>query len=131
MLAALNTAAESKKHFGSPDYSFSVLQVTDEYIKSNPQTVQKFVNAMVAAEKWIADAPLDELTKVVAPYFQGMGPEVIKASLVMDREACSRTGLVTKEGHATAVKVFTEAQVLTKPVPFEAIVDNSFSQKAQ
>ena len=131
MLAQLNTAAHSEKHFGSPDYSFSVLQVTDEYIKSNPRTVQKFVSAMVAAEKWIAGASLDEMTKVVAPYFQGMGPEVIKASLAMDREACSKTGLVTQQGHATAVKVFSEAGVITKPVPFEAIVDNSFSQKAQ
>lgn len=131
MMARLNTAADSQKHFGSPDYSFAVLQVTDEFIKKDPATVQKFVNAMVAAEKWIAAASLDELAKVVAPYFQGMDMATIKASLEMDKEAFSKTGLVSKEGHNTAVKVFTEAKVITKPVPFEAIVDNSFSQKAQ
>lgn len=131
MMARLNTAADSQKHFGSPDYSFAVLQVTDEFIKKDPATVQNFVNAMVAAEKWIATASLDELAKVVAPYFQGMDLATIKASLKMDKEAFSKTGLVSKEGHNTAVKVFTEAKVITKPVPFEAIVDNSFSQKAQ
>jgi NitT/TauT family transport system substrate-binding protein len=131
MLARLNTAADSRKYFGSPDYSFSVLQVTDETIKNNPGLVQKFVNAMVAAEKWIATADLDELTKVLAPYFQGMDQATIKASLKMDKEAFSKNGLVSKQGHATAVKVFTEAQVITKPVPFEAIVDNSFSDRAQ
>lgn len=131
MLARLNTAADSKKHFGSPDYSFAVLQVTDDFIKKDPATLQKFVNAMVQAEKWIAGASLDELTKVVAPYFQGMDLATIKASLKMDKEAFSKTGLVSQEGHRTAVKVFTEAKVIKKPVPFEAIVDNSFSQKAQ
>jgi len=131
MLARLNTAADSTKHFGSPDYSFSVLQVTDSFLKKDPKTVQKFVNAMVAAEKWIATANLDEFAKVVAPYFQGMDLATIKASLEMDKEAFSKTGLVSDVGHQTAVKVFTEAKVIDKPVPFQAIVDNSFSKKAQ
>lgn len=130
LLAALNTAAESQKHFGSPDYSFSVIQVTDEFIKAKPATVQKFVNAMVAAEKWIQTASLDQFAAVVAPYFQGMSPEVIKASLAMDKEACSASGLVSQEGHDTAVKVFTGAGAIDRPVPFAAIVDNSFVQKA-
>ncbi|MCB2227807.1 MAG: ABC transporter substrate-binding protein [Desulfarculaceae bacterium] len=131
MLARLNTARDSEKYFGSPDYSFSVLQVTDETIKNQPELVQKFVNAMVAAERWIAKASPDELTKVVTPYFQGMNPATIKASLEMDKEAFSKNGLVSEKGHQTAVKVFTEAKVITKPVPFQAIVDNSFSRQAQ
>jgi NitT/TauT family transport system substrate-binding protein len=131
MLARLNTAVDSKKHFGSPDYSFSVLQVTDEYIDKHPETVQKFVNAMVEAEKWISKADLNALAKVVAPYFSGMDIEVIKASLEMDSEAFSKTGMVSEPGHNTAVKVFTDARVIDKPVSFKAIVDNSFSKKAQ
>lgn len=130
LLARLNTAADSKKHFGSPDYSFSILQVTDAFIKERPETVQRFVNALVEAEKWLLAHSSEETAKVVVPYFQGMDEKTIADAVTADREAFTSTGVVSKEGHETAVRVFTEAQILTKPVPFEAIVDNSFSQKA-
>ena len=38
------------------DYMASVIYVTDEYLKKNPNTVQAVVNAMVRADKWIAKA---------------------------------------------------------------------------
>ncbi|MFH0825563.1 MAG: ABC transporter substrate-binding protein [Pseudomonadota bacterium] len=130
MLASLNTAANSEKHFGSPAYSFSVLQVTDELIKQRPELVRQFVRALVEAEKWIASHSADEIAKVVTPYFSGMTQEIVAASVEGDRDAFSSTGIVTKEGHETAVKIFMDAGVFTTPVPFEGIVDNSFSEKA-
>jgi NitT/TauT family transport system substrate-binding protein len=129
-IARLNTARDSKKYFGSPQYSFSVIQVTDEYIKKKPEIVQRFVNAMVKAEKWIVSHKPDEIAKVVAPYFSGMDIAAVKSSVEQDKEAFSSSGIVSREGHETAVKVFAEAKILNKPVSFEAIVDNSFSDKA-
>jgi NitT/TauT family transport system substrate-binding protein len=129
-LARLNTARESQKYFGSPQYSFSVIQVTDDLIKKKPETVQKFVNAMVKAEKWIVSHKPDEVARVVVPYFSGMSTDLVKTSVEQDKEAFSPSGIVSREGHETAVKVFAEAKILNKSVPFEAIVDNSFSEKA-
>lgn len=130
LLARLNTKKDSLKHFGSPYYSFSVIQVTDDYIKKHPDIVQKFVNAMVESEKWIAAHSSDEIAKIVGPYFPGMKTDVVKSSIDQDREAFCRNGISTKQGHDTAIKVFMDAKILKKPVPFEAIVDNSFSEKA-
>jgi NitT/TauT family transport system substrate-binding protein len=130
LLAKLNTKQDSLKWLGSPDYSFSVIQVTDEYIKNHPDTVQKFVTAIVAAEKWLLANPADEIAKVLAPYFSGMDPGVIKTSVDQDREAFSATGIVSQEGHTTAVKVFRDAGILKEDVPFDAIVNNSFTEKA-
>lgn len=130
LLARLNTREDSLRWFGSPDYSFSVIQVTDDYIRTHPETVQRFINAIVAAEKWLLGNNADEIAKVVAPYFSGMEHEVISASVEQDREAFSKTGLVSKEGHSTAVKIFRDAAILKKDVPFDAIVNNSFTEKA-
>lgn len=130
LLARLNTKADSSSHFNAPEYSFSVLQVTDDFIAQHPETVQKFVNGLVAAEKWLMETDLDRIAEVVAPYFSGMDQAVIKRSLAADRESFTPSGLVSREGHDTAVKVFTDAGLLDKPIPIEAIVDNSFTEKA-
>jgi NitT/TauT family transport system substrate-binding protein len=131
LLAPLNTRADSLRHLGAPTYSFSVLQVTDAFIKSDPATVQKFVNALLAAEKWVLAHGDEEVAKVLQPYFAGLSPELIVESVRQDRAAACADGLVTPEGHDLAVKVFTQAGIIKNPVPFEAIVDNSFSLKAQ
>ena len=130
ILARLNTAGDSSRHFGSPEYSFSVLQATDEFIAAKPETVQKFVNGLVAAESWLMETDSARIAEVVAPFFPGMDPAVIERSVTEDRASFTPTGLVSREGHDTAVKVFTDAGILDKPVPFEAIVDNSFTEKA-
>lgn len=92
--------------------------------------MQKFVNAIIAAERWLLANNADEIVKVVSPYFSGMEHEVIKTSVEQDREAFSATGLVSKEGHLTAVKIFRDAGILKGDVPFDAIVNNSFTEKA-
>jgi len=130
LLARLSTREDSLRHFASPSYSFSVIEVTDEYLKKDPQTVQKFVNAMVSAEKWIATHSIDELVNVVSAYFPGIGKDIIKISLENDSKAFSKDGIVTSEGHDTALRVFMDAGIIKQPVAFEDIVDNSFSRKA-
>jgi NitT/TauT family transport system substrate-binding protein len=130
LLARLNTRKDSLKYFNSPSYSFSILTVEDEYIKKNSLTVQKFVNAMVAAEKWILAHSVNELADVLVPYFPGMSKEIIKTSLETDKETWSRDGIVTKQAHDTAIKVSMDAGMIEQNVAFEDIVDNSFSQRA-
>ncbi len=131
ILASLHTPQESTRNLGYPDYSFTIIQVTDDYLKQNPQVVQRFVNAVVAAEKWVAGQSSAALAQAAVPYFSGLSVELLEASIEQDRAAFSRTGLVSRQGHDSVIKVWLDAKILDQPVPFEAIVDNSFSQKAQ
>lgn len=130
LLARLNTLPDSYTHFNSPSYSFSVIQVTDQFIAQNPETVQQFVNAMVKAEQWIGTASMDDIARTVAPFFAGMDFDTIRQSVIEDSGAFTKTGIVTQKGHDTAVAVFTAAKILKKEVPFEAIVDNTFTKNA-
>jgi NitT/TauT family transport system substrate-binding protein len=47
------------------DYHASVIYITDEFIKKNPNTVQAVVNAMVRADKWIAKATPQEIVDLM------------------------------------------------------------------
>ncbi len=131
VLAALNTVEDSKKYFGSPDYSFSVLQVTPELASKKPGTVKRFVAAVLEAQDWLRGHSSAEVAKLAAPYFEGMSETDIAMAVDRDRQAFSVSGEVSKEGHDTAVRVFTEAKILTKPVSFEELVDNSFVKSAK
>lgn len=130
-LATLNTEKGSQRHFGAPGYSFTIIEVTNDYLKKRPEIVQKFVNALVRAEKWIQKAKVDEMAQVAQPYFMNMDKEILKASIQEDLPAFSPTGIVDKSSHDAVIRVWMDAGLLDKPVPFEAIVDNSFSKKAQ
>jgi len=130
-LARLNTEEDSIKHLGSPSYAFSAILVTDKYLRRNPNTIQKFVNAMVAAERWMASHSIEEWVDVVSPYFPGSDKNMLKIPLENDKNAFSRDGIVTREGHHTAIKAWMDAGLIKQPVAFEDIVDNSFSQEAQ
>jgi NitT/TauT family transport system substrate-binding protein len=131
VLATLHTREGSLRHFGSPDYSFTIIEVTDDYLKKHPQTVQRFVNGLVRAEKWVTTHSVEEMVAAVQPYFEGMDPAILKASIEKDLPAFSHSGQVPRQGHDAVIKVWIDAGLLKEPVAFEAIVDNSFSQKAQ
>ncbi len=130
ILASLNTESDSQKHLGSPRYSFTIIEVTDEYLRRHPDSVQKFVNALVAAKKWIATHSIDEIVEASRPYFAGMELDHLKASIEGDKTAFSEKGFVSKEAHDSVIQVWMEAGLIEKAVPMEAIVDNSFTEKA-
>src|SRR5687768_5238853 len=54
-VADSRTEKGMKEIYGG-DYHASVIYVTDEFVKKNPNTVQAVVNAMVRANRWIAKA---------------------------------------------------------------------------
>ncbi len=130
VLATLNTAEDSTRYFGSPDYSFSVLQVTPEFASKKPDTVKRFVAAVLEAQTWLREHSSAEVAHMAAPYFEGMSEGDIAMAVDRDRQAFSATGEVSRQGHDTAVRIFQDAKILTKPVRFEDLVDNSFVQAA-
>ncbi|MFP5221658.1 MAG: ABC transporter substrate-binding protein [Acidobacteriota bacterium] len=131
VLATLNTAEDSARYFGSPDYSFSVLQVTPEYAKAKPETLKRFVAAVLEAQTWLREHSAAEVAKLAAPYFEGMSEADIAMSVDRDRQAFSASGIVSRQGHDTAMRIFQDAKILTKPVAFEDLVDNSFTEAAK
>jgi len=53
--------------FGGPMPTSGIFAMKD-YVQKNPEVVQRVVNAMLMADKYIATAPLDELTDILLSY---------------------------------------------------------------
>ena len=128
IVADATDPAQHKKIFGSERYEAFVVQVTEDYIKKNPETVQKFANAVAKAMAWQGEHTDKEIAETVAPLFPGRN---IDAKLINTvKRSLSPDGYFTDEGYSTVEKFCKEVGIITKPVPFEAVIDQSFIKKA-
>jgi NitT/TauT family transport system substrate-binding protein len=75
-----------------------VLYAKTDFIKENPETMQRLTNAFVKSLNWIAKAsPEDIAAAVPAEYHLGDKDLYIKA-VQGSKESYSKDGIVTKEG---------------------------------
>lgn len=116
------------KVFGSERYEAYVVQVTDEYIKENPETVQKFANAVVKAIKWQQSHSDEEIAEKVAPLFPGRN---IDGKLVnIMKRSLSQDGSFTEEGYKAVENFCKGVGIITKSIPMDDVIDQSFIKKA-
>lgn len=108
---------------------------TADYIKNNGETVQKFVNAVSKATKWLEGAQQDEVAAALAPYFEGTPKEIIIQSVerYKKQKTWSTNPEMTKEQFEVLQTVLIDNGVLKpeqKVMKMEDVVDTSFAQKA-
>ena len=84
-VADSRTEKGMKEIYGG-DYMASVIYITDEYIKKNPNTVQAVVNAMVRADKWIAKATPQEIVDLMPAEFKAGNPSLYKEAPAQEHD---------------------------------------------
>jgi NitT/TauT family transport system substrate-binding protein len=109
----------------------TVLLTRPDVIEKRPATVQKMVNALVKANKFIVHSSGEEVAKVLPKEISG-DPKLYAESFEHAREAFPADSLVTKEGVARVIetmRTFGAVPAEMKIAP-ESVYDNSFVQKA-
>ncbi|MCQ2009904.1 MAG: ABC transporter substrate-binding protein [Sporolactobacillus sp.] len=131
----IKKGAWGEPFYGFPslgDYAYSVVSVKESTIKKDPQTVQKFVNAMLKGLKLVNDNKA-EAFKVLQKEF----PTTPKASLqaAMDRaykdNLWSKDGYITKASVAKPLDVVKKTGIYTHGYKYSKLVDMKFVKKAQ
>lgn len=129
ILVDATNPAQHTKIYGTDRYEAMVVQVTNEYIKNNPGDVQSFANAVYKAMIWQAGHTEEEVAQKVAPLFPGRN---IDGRLINTlRRSLSPDGSFTGQGYNTVVQFCMDAGIITKPVPFQSVIDQSFIEKAK
>ncbi|MBN1405449.1 MAG: ABC transporter substrate-binding protein [Candidatus Omnitrophica bacterium] len=128
ILADMSDPAQHKKVYGSDKYEATIVTVTKDYAEKNPEIIQNFVNAVVKAIIWQAKNSDELVAKTAAPFFEGikMDAEFINNL----RPFFSLNGDISKEGHDTIMKFCLETKIVSKPIPYEKIIDTSYVKKA-
>ena len=115
------------------DYMASVIYVTDEFIKKNPNTVQAVVNAMVRADKWIAKATPQEIVDLMPAEFKAGNPSLYKEALLKNMIGYSENGEMSLKAADNVYKVlvqFEPSVIAAGKLDMNQTFDNSFVKKA-
>lgn len=120
-----------KALIGSDTYEMYIAFSTDDYIKKNPEIVQKFVNASYQAILWADAHSAEEIIEALKPYFvdsptlEGAVKEIKKNGL------WTADGSFSQSGYDAINRMAINAGMITEAVPRENVVEDSFLLNAQ
>jgi len=116
---------------GSSSYELFMVFTTDEYIQSNPETVQKVVTAMAKAIQWMNTATAEEIVENLKPLFANMDEELLYTAQVdKERKMQNTTGYHTDSGFEAAKQLTQMAGGISNDISADSIYDESFLDKA-
>lgn len=121
-----NTTDEDKSY---AEFLFELVYVRPDYAKQNGETVRKVLRALVRANEWILAASPNDHLGVLKKRFEAVDTKVLLDSMANVRAAIIPSGCITPRALQAAVEFMKRVEQLTKDVPFNAVVDNSFLPK--
>jgi NitT/TauT family transport system substrate-binding protein len=131
-VADSRTEKGMKEIYGG-DYHASVIYITDEFVKKNPNTVQAVVNAMVRADKWIAKATPQEIVDLMPAEYKAGNPSLYKEALLKNMIGFSEDGTLSLKAAENVYKVLVQFEPSVKAagkLDLNQTFDNSFVKKA-
>jgi sulfonate transport system substrate-binding protein len=131
-VADSRTEKGMKEIYGG-DYHASVIYITDEFIRKNPNTVQAVVNAMVRADKWIAKATPQEIIDLMPNEYKAGNPSLYKEALLKNMIGFSENGELSMKAAENVYKVlkqFEPSVIAAGKIDLASTFDNSYVKKA-
>jgi NitT/TauT family transport system substrate-binding protein len=131
-VADSRTEKGMKEIYGG-DYHASVIYVTEEFVKKNPNTVQAVVNAMVRANRWIAKATPQQIVDLMPDAYKAGNPSLYKEGLLKNMIGYSEDGQMSMKAAENVYKVLVQFEPSVKAagkMDLQQTFDNSFAKKA-
>ena len=128
ILVDVSDPAQHKAIYGTTRYESSIVVGTKKFVKNNPETMQKFANAIVRAMIWINKNSNETVAKKAFAYFPD--GSVNAKSLTYLRPSLSIDGFITPEGHNTIIAFCKSSGIIDRDIPYDEINDMSFVKKA-
>lgn len=119
----------STKPSTEPRYESSIVVGTKKFVKNNPETMQKFANAIVRAMIWINKNSNETVAKKAFAYFPD--GSVNAKSLTYLRPSLSVDGFITPEGHNTIIAFCKSSGIIDRDIPYDEINDMSFIKRTR
>lgn len=120
-----------KEMIGSASYELMAVITSDELIKSNPELVQKTVNAIAKAMQWMEKATPEQIVEKLLPLFPDAQEELLyDATYDADRKVANFTGYHTEDGFRAGVALTKNGGGIKTDLTADQIYDESFLDNA-
>lgn len=114
--------------------AYTCFYTTKSYMDENPETIQKFTNAIYKAQQWFATHSDEEVADAIISFFPGTDKEIIISVVSNYREidAIASTPEVSEEGLNKLMDIIQgyDSSLITERPDFNTIVDNTFAEEA-
>lgn len=102
------------------------------YIKDNPETIQKFVNALQKGMDYVNTHTAEEIAKVIKPQFKETDLDTVTKIVTRYKDQQTwKEDLVFKEESFNLLQdILASSDMLSKRVPYADLVDTTYAAKA-
>ncbi|MGI6004986.1 MAG: ABC transporter substrate-binding protein [Christensenellales bacterium] len=115
----------------SGEVPYTAYMVRQSMIDSDPDLVQRFVNAIAKGQKWVQEHTPEEIAEVIKPAFPDSDDEILAAvaKRYKDVDAWMTTPVMTEDSFTRLQDIMEEAGELARRVDFGEVIDNQFAEK--
>lgn len=118
----------------SGEIPYTAYFANKSWLQANADTAQRFVNAIAKAQQWVMDHTDRQVAEAIIDQFPDTTLDELEAVTARHRQidAWNAAPMMARSALERLETVMTEAGELTKAqwVDFDALVDNSFAEKA-
>ncbi|MGE5554207.1 MAG: ABC transporter substrate-binding protein [Betaproteobacteria bacterium] len=102
------------------------------FIKAHPEIVQRFINAIYRGMLWCQNHTPEEIVKAIERFFPEADKDVLLRAIkrYIKIGGIQKNPIVTRESFTRLQDLVAAGGELSKRVPFEAMVDNRFAERA-
>lgn len=111
---------------------YTAYSAKKSYLEKNPETVQKFTNAIQKGLKYVNSHSPEEIAKVIKPQFKESDVENITAivSRYKEQDTWKEDTILKKDNFELLQNILVESGELSKRVPYETLVTTTYSEEA-
>ncbi|WP_019420450.1 ABC transporter substrate-binding protein [Paenibacillus sp. OSY-SE] len=112
---------------------YTVFMTKQSFITKNKETVQKFTNAIVKAQRWVNSESPEAITDVIMPYFKDTDRDIVVSAVkrYKDQGSFATDPILEEKEWNNLLDVLEAAGELKQRISLKQIVNNEFAQDAK
>ncbi|WP_077611242.1 ABC transporter substrate-binding protein [Clostridium sp. Marseille-P2415] len=111
---------------------YTAYSAKKSYLEKNPETIQKFTNAIQRGLEYVNSHSSEEIAKVIRPQFKETDADTIATIIerYKDQDTWKKDTVFQKDSFELLENILEESGQLKERVPYETLVTTVYSEKA-
>lgn len=111
---------------------YTAFSAKESFIKDHPDLIQSFTNALQKGLAYTASHTPEEIAKVIAPQFADTDLDTLTTIVTRyyEQDTWKEDLILQEDSYQLILDILDSAGVLNGEAPYDALVDNTFAEKA-